>query len=132
MTLQKRRSIMNLSEIRKQILFLQKKRETAELKLIRSRSKLITGSLYRKFTACRKGNCKCTKGQLHGPFLYLSKKINGKLKQRYVGKDADKPMVKKVKAYMSFQDTLADFRKINKEMDSLFNLYRETLTVKND
>jgi hypothetical protein len=123
---------MKLPEIRKQILSLKKKRETAELKLIRTRSKLIAGSLYKKFTACRKGNCKCTKGQLHGPFLYLSQKTNGKLKQRYAGKDTDKPMVKKVKDYMSFQETLADIRKINKEMDSLFNLYREILTVSND
>ena len=123
---------MNLSQISNKVLTLQKKREGAELKLIRSRSKLMSGSLYQKFTACRKGNCKCTKGQLHGPFLYLSKKINGVLTQRYVGKDADKPIVKNVKAYMSFQDTLADIRSINKQMDSLFNLYREILTVKND
>jgi hypothetical protein len=123
---------MNLSEIRKKILLLQKQREAAELKLIRTRSKVMEGSVYEKFTACRKGNCKCTKGQLHGPFQYLSQKSNGKLKQRYVGKDTDKPIVKKVKAYMSFQSTLADIRKINKEMDSLFNQYRETLTVKND
>lgn len=123
---------MNLAEIRKKILLLQKQRESAELKIIRTRSKLMEGSIYQKFTACRKGNCKCTRGQLHGPFKYLSLKINGKLKQQYVGKEIDKPIVKKVKAYMNYQSTLAEIRKINKEIDSLFNQYREKLTEKSD
>lgn len=121
---------MNLSQIRTKIVSLQKKREALELKLIRYRFKMEQGSIIQKFTACRKGNCKCTKGQLHGPFLYLSQKIAGKLKQRYVGKESDQKTVKRVKNYMSFQDTLAEIRKINKEFDSLFNLYRDELTLK--
>lgn len=121
---------MNLSQIRTKIVSLQKKREALELKLIRYRFKMEQGSIIQKFTACRKGNCKCTKGQLHGPFLYLSEKIEGKLKQRYVGKESDQKTVKRVKNYMSFQDTLAEIRKINKEFDSLFNLYRDELTIK--
>ena len=87
------------------------------------------GCLIKVFTSCRKGNCKCTKGEKHGPYLYLKQKINGKYKQRYAGKDSDKPIVKRVRAYMDFQDTLALLRKINKEIDSLLNLYRETMSI---
>ena len=121
---------MNLSQIRTRIIYLQKKRETLELKLIRNRSKMEQGSIIKKFTACRKGKCKCTKGQLHGPFLYLSQKMENKVKQRYVGKESDQKIVKRVKNYMTFQDNLAEVRKINKEFDHLFNLYRDKLTQK--
>ena len=121
---------MSLSQIRKKTIELQKKREVLELKLIRQRSKMEQGSLIKKFTACRKGNCKCNKGELHGPFIYLSQKVEGKLKQRYAGKDSDKQTVEKVKRYMKYQDILADIRKINKEFDLLFNSYRDELTIK--
>ncbi len=126
---------MNTSEIRTNVLALQKTRENLEMILIRSRKKMEPGSLVKVFTACRKGNCKCTQGQKHGPFIYLNQKIDGKYKQRYVGKDSDKKTVKRVQAYMDFQHNLAELRKINKQIDSLLNLYRESMSIgieKND
>lgn len=120
---------MNNSNIRTNIIALQKRRLDLELILIRSRKKMEPGSLIKVFTACRKGNCKCTKGQKHGPFLYLNQKIKGKYTQRYAGKDSDKNTVKRVRAYMDFQHTLAQLRKINKQIDSLLNLYRDNMCV---
>ena len=120
---------MNNPSIRTNILALQKRRLDLELILIRSRKKLERGSLIKVFTACRKGNCKCTKGEKHGPFLYLNQKINGKYSQRYAGKESDKNTVKRVRAYMDFQHTLAQLRKISKEIDSLLNLYRDNMSV---
>jgi len=120
---------VNISDIRKKIITLQKQRQDLELKLIRSRSKMEKGSIISIYTACRKGNCKCTRGEKHGPFLYLNQITRGKLIQRYVGKESDKPTVKRVNAYMDYQKTLAKVRKITKEVDSLFNLYREKLTI---
>ena len=120
---------VNISDIRKKIIALQKQRQDLELKLIRSRSKMEKGSIISIYTACRKGNCKCTRGEKHGPFLYLNQITRGKLIQRYVGKESDKPTVKRVNAYMDYQKTLAKVRKITKEVDSLFNLYREKLTI---
>jgi len=123
----KTRCIMNLPEIRKKIVSLQEQRLPLELKIINSRSKILPGSLIQVFTSCTKGNCKCTRGEKHGPFLYLNLTVDGKRTQRYAGKKSDKPIVAKVKAYMDYQDTLAHIRKINKEIDSLFNLYRSLL-----
>lgn len=120
---------MNISKIRTNIIALQKRRLDLEYILIRSRKKMEPGSLIKVFTSCRKGNCKCTKGEKHGPFLYLNQKIGGKYTQRYIGKESDIPTVKRVQAYMDFQDTLATLRKINKEIDSLLNLYRNTMSV---
>ena len=120
---------MNASKIRSNILPLQKRRTDLEVILIRSRKKMEAGSLIQVFTSCKKKNCKCSKGEKHGPFLYLNQKIAGKYKQRYANKESDKPTVKRVRAYMEFQDTLAQLRKINKEIDSLLNLYRDTLSI---
>ena len=77
---------MNLSQIRSNILNLKKKRDIIETKIIKIRSKMIKGSISEKFIACKKPNCKCNKGQLHGPFLYLSQKINNKTKNQPVDK----------------------------------------------
>ena len=120
---------MNISKITTNVIALQKRRFDLEYILIRSRKKMEPGSLIKVFTSCRKGNCKCTKGEKHGPFLYLNQKIGDKYTQRYIGKESDIPTVKRVKAYMDFQDTLAILRKINKEIDSLLNLYRITMSV---
>lgn len=120
---------LDIPQIRKSIIALQKRRTTLEYILIRTRKKMEAGSLIKVFTACRKGKCKCTKGEKHGPYLYLRQKITGKYRQRYAGKESDKPVVKRVRAYMDFQDTLALLRKVNKEIDSLLNLYRETMSV---
>ena len=40
---------------------------------------------------------------------------------------SDESTVKKVRAYMEYQDKLAALRKIYKEIDALFNKYREIL-----
>ena len=129
MTIHEKELNMNIADIRKKIIALQTQRQQLELKLIRARSKMEKGSIISIYTACRKGNCKCTKGEKHGPFLYLNQTTNGKLKQRYVGKESDKPTVKRVNAYMDYQKTLAKVRKITKEIDSLLNSYREQLTI---
>lgn len=116
---------MDLPEIRKKISLLQKQRDSLENILMQTRAKMEAGSLVQIYTACRKGNCKCTRGEKHGPFLYLSQKVDRKLKQRYVGKKSDEPTVKKVRTYMQYQDRLATLRKIYKQIDTLFNQYRE-------
>lgn len=118
---------MDLPEIRKKISLLQKERSFLENNLMQIRSKMEAGSLFQIYTACRKGNCKCIRGEKHGPFLYLSQKVDGKLKQRYVGKKIDESTVKKVRTYMQYQDKLAALRKIYGKIDTLFNQYREIL-----
>jgi hypothetical protein len=35
---------------------------------------------------CGKKNCKCSKGELHGPYWYSYSHENGKGKYRYAGK----------------------------------------------
>jgi 5-bromo-4-chloroindolyl phosphate hydrolysis protein len=123
---------MNLSETRKKIIQLQKQRQQLELRLIRYRSAMEQGSLVNVYRTCKKENCPCSSGQKHGPFLYLNQKNGRKWKQSYAGKVSDQPRVKRVRIYMEFQDTLAQVRKITKQVDSLFNSYRDQLTINNN
>lgn len=120
---------MNLSDIRKQVIHLQRQRQQLELELIRFRSVMEKGSIFKVYRPCRKENCsRCNSDQMHGPYLYLNLRVEGRATQRYVGKESDKSIVKRVNAYTNYQQTLAHVRRITKQMDSLFNIYRDKLT----
>jgi hypothetical protein len=119
---------MDNPKIRQQIMGLAKERNRLERQLMTCRMPMEEGSLVETYTACRKGNCKCTRGEKHGPFLYLNQRVDGKRRLRYVGKKSDQATVRRVRAYMAYQDELAELRKVNKEIDDLFNSYREKLT----
>ena len=86
--------------------------------LLQIRGPLKMGWLHVRYTACRKGNCKCTRGQKHGPFLYASLRAGGKIVQRYVGKSEDESLVRKIKDYQDFREKLARFRKHHREVDA--------------
>lgn len=121
---------MNLPDIRKQIIHLQQQRQQLELKLIRFRLPMEKGSVVNVYRPCAKEHCsRCAAGQKHGPYLYLNLRIDGRSTQRYVGKKSDIPIVKRARAYMGYQDILAQVRKITKQIDALFNLYRDKLTM---
>jgi hypothetical protein len=80
---------------------------------------MIIGSFYEVYKTCSKANCSCKKGKRHGPFPALSVSIAGKRSLKMVRKE-DLPAVKqKAGAYQSFQQGLAQVRKLNKEIDSL-------------
>lgn len=121
---------MNLSDIKKHVVLLQQQRQQLELKLIRFRSSMEKGSVVNAYKKCDRKHCsQCSTGRKHGPYLYLNLRIDGRSTSRYVGKESDMPIVKRARAYMSYQDTLAQVRKITSQIDSLFNLYRDKLTV---
>jgi len=47
---------------------------------------MVDGSIYTVYKKCGNKNCRCAKGELHGPFKYLSKKVDGKTKLRACNK----------------------------------------------
>lgn len=90
--------------------------------------RLWVGSLFERFTTCKKPNCKCARGEKHGPFLYASNVIQGKTIQRYVGKDEDAHIVAKLRNYREFRATLSKLRELAKKMDDTWRAIEETLT----
>ncbi len=49
--------------------------------------KILSGSAHQQFKKCGKQNCKCIRGQLHGPYYYRFARIDGKLRKRYLKAD---------------------------------------------
>lgn len=121
---------MEASKVRQKLALLLRERNFLEQKLLNTRGKLIEGCLSSRFTECRKGNCKCTRGQPHGPFLYMSTKVKGRLKYYYVGKKEDLKIVEGLRQYKQFQSKLERIRKINKEINTLWNQLRKELLKK--
>ncbi len=47
-------------------------------------TKLSGGSVQRQFKKCGNPNCKCARGELHGPYYYHFVRVGGKLIRRYL------------------------------------------------
>lgn len=107
---------MQPSSVRQKLFTLIPKQVALEQALARSREPMVKGSLFQWYTACRKGQCKCTRGQKHGPFLYAAVKVKGKTIQRYVGKKADEELVRKLKAYREFRKKRLELNQLNRQI----------------
>ena len=46
--------------------------------------KMMPGTVRTQFVKCGKSNCRCSCGELHGPYHYLVIRINGKRHKRYI------------------------------------------------
>lgn len=97
--------------------------------LIRFRGPFVMGWLHLRYTQCRKGQCKCTQGQPHGPFLYATLHKNGKTVYRYLGKPEDTGLVQRIKHYQEFRNKLARFRKLYRTMEAGWKQLERSLTV---
>ena len=118
---------MSPATLRQKLFALIDKQLRLQQALARSRDKMIQGSLFQWYTACRKGNCKCTRGEKHGPFLYAAVTVKGKTIQRYVGKQEDQGLVKKLKAYREFRKQRRDLKRINHRIEPLWEALQESL-----
>ncbi len=122
---------MNISAIRKKIRDLSLERFKLEMQLAKglSRKKLLYGSVVKKFKACNKKGCKCTKGALHGPFYYLTYKQDRKTKMVFIKKHLWESSIKLNDNYRAFRKLRADITKINKEILALFDEIEKANTV---
>jgi len=78
---------------------------------------MIHGLPHEVYRKCGKPNCKCARGELHGPYNALSVNKNGGHKIVMVKQADNGSIMKQSKRYQYFQQTLARIRKINKEID---------------
>src|SRR5659263_41100 len=95
------------------------------LKAERAQLQPLSGSLRRRMISCGKKNCRCRKGQLHGPYNYfVPSKCRGKW--QYITEEdikeveqgvADWKKQKKIDA--EIKDVLARLKEIRREMTGL-------------
>lgn len=46
--------------------------------------KKMPGSVHAQYIRCGKQMCKCTRGELHGPYFYHFVRVSGRLTKRYL------------------------------------------------
>ncbi len=123
---------LSLSNARKRAGQLSRERCHLENELLSglSRKKLIAGTPVEKYKACNKGNCRCTRGELHGPTYYISRKEGGKTKMIYIRQALWPKVEEKVKRYQRWRSLRARIVKINQEILMILDKMEKAITVR--
>jgi hypothetical protein len=77
---------------------------------------LIAGSLQTQRRRCGKEGCRCARGELHGPYLYLSLRAGGRTRMLYVPAGLAGEVRQAVTASAEVRDALAEISAINLEL----------------
>ena len=123
---------MDISKVRKKIRDLSLDRFKIEMNMLRvlSRKKMLYGSVVKKYKACGKAGCKCTRGELHGPFYYLSFKKDKKTKMIFIRRHLWEKVIKLNNNYRKWRKSRADISKINRKILPLFDEIEKASIVK--
>lgn len=89
---------------------------------------MVHGMPHKVFRKCGKHNCKCAKGELHGPYHALSVNKDGKQRIVMIKKADVFDVWEKAKLYRSYKESLANIRRINKEIDKLLEKVKSATT----
>jgi len=118
--------MVDISNLRKNIYSLERQRKKIVEYLLNPRD-MIEGSIYTVYKKCGNKNCRCAKGKLHGPFNYLSKKIDGVTKLTFVRR-ADQDDVEKMAInYRKYTTHMAKLNKIDKK---IYDIARKIKKIK--
>ena len=115
-----------LSKIRQRISQLGSARKILETKIMNTGS-LVKASYYERFIVCGKPNCKCARGEKHGPVPWVTAgKGKGIVSTSVPAENV--PQVKEmVQSYKDFRNAQKEIKKINAEIDKLI---KEILQMK--
>jgi len=108
----------NIRSLRRKLTALNEQRTMLIFGIIHGKP-MIHGMLHEVFRKCGKKNCICSQGPPHGPYPALSVNRLGKQKIILIKKADAARVIKKSKRYRYYRQTLANIRKINREIDSL-------------
>jgi hypothetical protein len=68
---------------------------------------MVAGSLLEQFVTCGKPNCRCSRGQKHGPLHYLYWKEQGRSRSMYVPREKVRELRRQIQNHRRFQKQLA-------------------------
>jgi hypothetical protein len=74
---------------------------------------MISGSIYSAYKKCGNKKCRCAKGVLHGPFTYLSKKVDGKTTLTFIRRADEDKITSKAENYRKYTKAMAKLNKLN-------------------
>jgi hypothetical protein len=99
------------------VTYLRKKRKRLINQLREIETPLLRGSLIERYKRCGKSNCRCTKGQEHGPSYYLSVSMAGlRPILIYVPLEHKKAVEEALTNYREVQQMLEKLSDINREL----------------
>ncbi|KPK02963.1 MAG: hypothetical protein AMK71_00370 [Nitrospira bacterium SG8_35_4] len=120
--------LTDIQKIRRKLSKLNEQRTRHIFSLVHGKT-LTHGLLHRVYKKCGKKRCRCSRGELHGPYPAISVNKNGKQKIIMLKKNNTAHIQKGAKRYRHFQETLARIRKINKEIDYLLGMIKIKTTA---
>ena len=103
---------MDLSQIKKKIHFLEGQRQK-KIDYLLNPKNMVDGSIYTVYKKCGNKNCRCARGKLHGPFYYLSRKVDGKTKLTFVRRADEEEVEGRAYNYKKYIKAMADLGKLN-------------------
>lgn len=125
MQVNRKSSNKNMSP-RQQIYLLQKKRNALIWKLLNLLPvDMIPASLMYVYKTCSTPNCKCKKGEKHGPYPAIQFKADGKYKIKMIKRNELTNIETKVQAYKEYQEGLAEINKLNAQINKLLQQLRD-------
>ena len=93
------------------------KNERSELlEELKSLTQILHGSWVERYSVCSRKNCKCHKGERHGPRHYLVINENGRQRQKYIPNSLVESAQKGVQQYHRLAEIVDRITSINLEL----------------
>ena len=110
-----------LSALKKQVYDLTKLRQDVIHRVLGTK-KFIAAQVYERQTKCGKPTCKCAKGELHGPFLWIYQKKKGrKATSTTVAKDKTREARELAGRYETLLKQRQKIRETDRKINELLN-----------
>lgn len=77
---------------------------------------VIAGSLQEQRRRCGKEGCRCARGELHGPYLYLSVRVGRRTRMIYVPAEMADRVQAAVRSNVAIDSALGEISAINLEL----------------
>ena len=111
---------MDLSEIRKQVADINKKRFIAINNVLKTKP-FIAAQVYERHKKCGNPNCKCATGEPHGPFLWIYQKKKGEKVISTTVKNKKQEAKEMAKRYETLLNLRQQIREADKKINELLN-----------
>ena len=118
------------SKRKKDVRAMKAEREPSEIKSAETTTKieLLKGSIETQFKRCGRSNCKCAKGELHGPYFLRRWQRRGQRCSKYVKKRDVSATFQAVSEYKrNKQETRELIREINESGNAMWKAMRGIL-----
>ncbi len=122
---------MDISKLKKKIHFLEQQRKKI-LDYLLNPKEMVSGSVYTAYKKCGNKNCRCARGELHGPFSYLSKKVDGKTTLTFIRREDEDRIVKQAQNYRKYTKAMARLSRINRKIYDYVKKIKEAKTKNYD